>query len=261
MKNITHEHIKTAIDDFLTSQYDNKASPEEKKLEKALQDNNTEAVEQINAKLQQLKDKYKRDTWMEYASSWMSNQLSFGTHISKGVHASSKGDNIIYTPSPTKNNQSYKEVLAGHHSLADPVIDASGNAAALPLAAFLQTTVSSSTDNNAINTTIGELIKNQHPSLKDAFHSDSATSQQINDIFYKLVIAHIDTPSTDEQNKQILFPIEDDYICLVPLYPTSLAHHLYTAIQDIKFSDDNMLAKKIEIKSQKYSNLIPPFMT
>ncbi|WP_230661021.1 type I-F CRISPR-associated protein Csy1 [Psychrobacter sp. I-STPA10] len=262
MKSITHTHIKEAINRFLTSQYDNKASPEEKKLEKAIQDNNTQAIEQINAKLQQLKDKYKRDTWMEYASSWMSNQLSFGTHISKGVHASSKGDNIIYTPSPTTNNQSSKKDFAGHHSLPEPIIDASGNAAALPLAAFLQTTVSSDTSNKSTNTTIhttiGELIKNQHPSLKDVFHSDSATSQQIHDIFYKLVIAHIDTPSTDEQNKQILFPTEDDYICLVPLYPTSLTHHLYTTIQDIKFSDDNMLAKK---NRNKATEIQQPYTT
>lgn len=247
MDTITPIHIKKAISDFLTAQYDNKASPELKNLEKARQDNDLTAIDSIEEKLQKLQDKYERDTWMEYASSWMSKQLSFGTHISKGVHASSKGDNIIFTPSFNLDRYG----LAGHHCLPDPIIDASGNAAALPLAAFLQTPVLE-------DITIGQLIKEQHPSLVGVFHSDCSHSEQINQIFYKLVIAHIEKPTTDEQNKQILFPTSDDYICLVPLYPTSLTHHLYSKIQDIKFSDDNTLAKK---NRNKVSEVQQPYTT
>ena len=247
MDTINSEHIKKAISDFLIAQYDNKASPELKKLEKAVQDNDFTTIDSIEAQLQKLKDKYKRDTWMEYASSWMSNQLSFGTHISKGIHASSKGDNIIYIPKSTSDIQQF----AGHHCLSDPLIDASGNAAALPLAAFLQAPVLE-------DITIGQLIKEQHPSLVGVFHSDSSLSKQINDIFYKLVIAHIETPMTDEQNKQILFPVEAEYVCLVPLYHTSLTHHLYSHIQDIKFSDKNVLAKK---NKNKVTEVQHPYTT
>lgn len=247
MDTITSEHINRAISNFLITQYDNKAGPELRNLEKARQDNDLTAINLIEEKLQKLKDKYERDTWMEYASSWMSQQLSFGTHISKGIHASSKGDNIIYVPTSLTGKQQF----AGHHCLPNPLTDASGNAAALPLAAFLQAPVLE-------DITIGQLIKEQHPSLVGVLHTDSSMAEQINHIFYKLVIAHIETPTTDEQNKQILFPVEDGYVCLVPLYPTSLTHHLYSRIQDIKFSDENTLAKK---NRNKVTEVQQPYTT
>lgn len=233
MENITQAQIKQAINSFLSAQYDKKAMPMLKGLEKALQDNDVEASEKIEAELKKSEEKYAQDTWMAYASGWMSTQLSFGTHISKGVHASSKGDNLIYAPLSDSDDRPF----AGHHSLANPIIDASGNAAALPFAAFVQTIV-------VDNITIGDLIKNQNAALKGAFHSDSKMSDHINSVFYKLVIAHIDTPFIDEYNKQILFPSADSYVCLAPLYPASLTHYIFTYIQTIKFSDENALAKK-----------------
>lgn len=247
MDNITQAQVKQAINGFLTAQFDKKATPLLKILEKASQDNDADASAKITADLKKAKEKYALDTWMEYASAWMSQQLSFGTHISKGIHASSKGDNVIYTPSASAQD-SY---IVGHHSVKNPITDASGNAAALPLAAFIQTQVSEEANENS-NITLGGLIRKQHVALHDAFHSNPETSQQIYDIFYKLVIAHLDTPTTDEMNKQILWPIVDNcqpesdtrYHCLIPLYPTSLTHDLYEKIQDIKFSEVNTLAKK-----------------
>lgn len=247
MKNITQSQIKQAIDSFLSAQFDKKAASLIKILEKATQDNDNDIDAQTKAKedIKKAQDKYALDAWMEYAHAWMSKQLSFGTHISKGVHASSKGDNAIYIPSDSINKQS----IVGHHSIKHPITDASGNAAALPLAAFLQTQVYYE-DNSS--STISELIKAKHPALNGVFHSNTETSEQIQDTFYKLVVAYIETPKTDELNKQILWPLIDDsqsaqerfYHCVIPLYPTALTHHLYEKIQDIKFSDANTLAKK-----------------
>lgn len=233
MDNITQAQVKAAIGNFLNAQFDKKAMPLFKNLQKALQDNDVDVIEKIRADIKKAEEKYVLNTWMEYASSWMSEQLSFGTHISKGVHASSRGDNLIYVPPYTSDHT----LFAGHHSLTNPIIDASGNAAALPFAAFVQTIVLD-------NITIGDLIKTQNSSLKGTFHSDDDKSEHINKVFYKLVIAHIDNPLIDEYNKQILFPIVDSYVCLTPLYPTSLTHYIFTYIQDIKFSDENTLAKK-----------------
>ena len=244
MNNITQTQVKQAIDSFLTALFDKKALALLKSSENAIEDNNLEAQTQAQEGIEKIQEKYALDAWMEYANSWMSEQLSFGTHISKGIHASSKGDNVIYMASASI----HERPIVGHHSIANPLTDASGNAAALPLAAFVQVQVYDEQDNYP---TISELIEAQHPALSGVFHSNPDISKQIQDTFYKLVVAHIDTPTTDELNKQLLWPIAEEdqsqdsaYHCIIPLYPTALTHHLYEKIQDIKFSDANTLAKK-----------------
>ena len=57
--------------------------------------------------------------------------MTFGTHISKGIHLSARGDNVNFV-----FNRQLPNTLIGTHSLTDPVLDASGHAAALPLATF-----------------------------------------------------------------------------------------------------------------------------
>lgn len=245
MNDIAQSQIEQAIDSFLGAQFDKKAAPLLKILEKALLDNDIDAQTKAKEDIKKAQEKYALDAWMNYAHAWMSEQLSFGTHISKGVHASSKGDNVIYIPS----SSTYERPIVGHHSISHPITDASGNAAALPLAAFVQTQIYYG-ENSRI--TMSELIKAEHPALNGVFHSNPVTSKQIYDTFYKLVVAYIETPKTDELNKQILWPLSDGsqsaqeifYHCLIPLYPTALTHHLYEKIQDIKFSDANTLAKK-----------------
>lgn len=245
MNDIAQSQIKQSITSFLTAQFDKKAAPLIRNLEKATQDNDIDAQTRAKEDIKKVQDKYVLDAWMEYAHSWMSKQLSFGTHISKGVHASSKGDNVIYVPSNSIN----KRPIVGHHSISHPCTDASGNAAALPLAAFVQTQVYHGENSSFA---MSELIEAKHSALNGVFHSNAETSEQIQDTFYRLVVAQIDIPTTDELNKQTLWPLINEsnsiqnscYHCVIPLYPTALTHHLYEKIQNIKFSDANTLAKK-----------------
>ncbi len=60
----------------------------------------------------------------------MSKQLSFATHLSKAVHPDSKGNNIAFKA------QNHTLPFVGSHLIDKAIIDASGNAAALPLAAL-----------------------------------------------------------------------------------------------------------------------------
>lgn len=230
MLKLNEQHIKDAIQAFLTAQYDKKTEKEQKQLAKAIEDNDVAKIAELNTVLQLAKEKYAKDTWITHAGDWMSKQLSFGTHISKGIHSSSKGDNLIFD---VKNRHSF----VGHHTLKNPTSDASGNAAALPLSAFLNFPVFD-------NVTIGQLILNKHPSLSGVFHSDPKESERLQAIFYKVVLSQVTNPKTDERNKQILWAIEDNYICLVPLYPVSITNYLYNQIQSMRFSDENMLARK-----------------
>ena len=258
MNNITQVHVKQAINSFLTVQYDKKAVPLLKNLDNAIEDNDLDAQVQVQEAIKKAQEKYALNAWMEYADSWMSEQLSFGTHISKGVHASSKGDNVIYMASPSI----HERPIVGHHSIDNPLTDASGNAAALPLAAFVQILIHDA-QNDSI--TMSELIEAQHPAVSGVFHSNPEVSKKIQNTFYKLVVAHIDTPTTDELNKQLLWPIAEEdqsqdsaYHCVIPLYPTALTHHLYEKIQDIKFSDANTLSRK---NRGKVNELQTPYRT
>ena len=230
MTDITNAQVRQAIDDFLAFQFQRKAEKELKALAKATEDNDTAKIAELNEILQPIKDKYAKDTWITYAGDWMSKQLSFGTHISKGIHSSSKGDNLIFDVK--KQND-----FVGHHTLNSPVVDASGNAAALPLSAFLNFSVID-------DISIGELVLKKHPSLTGVFHSDAIESDRLQSNFYQVVLSQVDKPKTDERNKQILWAVENDYICLVPLYPVSLTNHIYTQIQTMRFSDENTLARK-----------------
>lgn len=240
---ITQQQIKDAIQAFLMAQYDKKTEKEQKQLAKAIENNDVAKIDELNAALKPIKEKYAKDTWITYAGDWMSKQLSFGTHISKGIHSSSKGDNLIFD---VKHNHNF----VGHHTLRNPTIDASGNAAALPLSAFLNFPV-------VDDITIGQLVLEKHAALKDALHSNPKESERLQAIFYQVVLSRVEKPKTDERNKQILWAVEDDYICLVPLYPVSMTNYLYTQIQTMRFSAENTLARKNRNKANEIQKSYP----
>ncbi len=243
MTDITNAQVRQAIDDFLAFQFQRKAEKELKALAKATEDNDTAKIAELNEILQPIKDKYAKDTWITYAGDWMSKQLSFGTHISKGIHSSSKGDNLIFDVK--KQND-----FVGHHTLNSPVVDASGNAAALPLSAFLNFSVID-------DISIGELVLKKHPSVTGVFHSDAIESDRLQSNFYQVVLSQVGKPKTDERNKQILWATEDDYICLVPLYPVSVTNHLYNQVQTLRFSDKHTLARKNRSKVNEIQKSYP----
>lgn len=241
---IDRQTIEQAILNFLTAQYNKKTEKEQKQLDKAIADNDVEKVAQLQAVLKTEQEKYQKDIRLTYMADWMSKQLSFGTHISKGIHSSSKGDNLIF-------DVKHQIEFAGHHNLDQAVVDASGNAAALPLAAFLNYIVVG-------DVTVGQMIAQKHSALKGVFHSDEKESDRIQTIFYQLVLSQIDQPRTDERNKQILWAkCNEDYVCLVPLYPISVAHYVYKTIQEMRFSEQNVQARKNRGKANALQQAYP----
>ena len=98
MIDITPELASSAVKAFLISQYNKKTETEQKQLAKAVESNDLISISTLNEKLTIAKDKYQLDNWMDNAANKMAKQISFGTHISKGIHSSSKGDNINFEP-------------------------------------------------------------------------------------------------------------------------------------------------------------------
>jgi CRISPR-associated protein Csy1 len=238
MIDISNEQVRKAINGFLSEQYDKKTEKEQKQLIKAEEDSAHEKIAELNKVLLKTKQKYQLDTWMKDAANRMSKQLYFGTHISKGVHPDAKGDNVNYL---TEETTPY----IGTNTVNSKLIDANGNAAALPLAALFDYAIDDSK-----NTKIRDLIRIEHESLEGCFSSNQDRSKQYQQSFFNALNSNLDTPKTHERNKQMLWPIGQDssYLNIIPLYPSVLTHEFYLQINQLRYSDTNKAARDNRFK-------------
>lgn len=184
----------------------------------------------------------------------MATQLNFGTHISKGVHPNAKGDNVNFRSQPQHD-------FMGTHSLISGLMDANGNAAALPLAGLFDWTITrdgvtdgASADHKSPKLTVRDLLLTNHPALSGSFAEEQTLSDVYQQVFVSTLTRQIDNPSTHERNKQLLWPLEcsedsitatttADYHTIIPLYPSVLTHELFRHINHLKFSEENKLAR------------------
>lgn len=235
MNDIPPELASDAVKAALTSLYDKKTEAQQKQLAKAVESKEHEKAAELKETLAGFKEKYELDTWMERAANKMANEISFGTHISKGIHSSSKGDNINFN-----SKASLPSNILGHQSLLSHKIDASGNAAALPLFSFFDFDVND-------DKKIMDYIIEDSSSFKYCLSKDKKLSECYFQIFRELLIGEISEPCSSEYNKQTLWPIDEEmnsYVCIIPLYPSSLTNFVYEKVQQIKYSDEVKTAKK-----------------
>ncbi len=238
MNEISQQQVKQAIDEFLSQQLAKKLEPAEKSRDRVDPVKDPEQYAAQEELIEKLKAKYELDSWMQDAAERMALQLHFGTHISKGVHPDSKGDNVNFL-----SNDVLPDGIIGTQNINDIPLDANGNAAALPLAAFFDTWV-----DEEKGVKIRHLIQEQNPVLKGQFSDSEELSEKYNAAFKSALDGVITTPATYERNKQLIWPLEqsienDHYINLVPLYPSSLTHHIFNAINQVRYSDENKQAR------------------
>ena len=229
----TKATVVKAIQQFLVEQNLKKSGADRKKLENA---SLSEKEAQLK-KIAEYDEKYRFDVWVPNAALVLAKQLYFGTHISRGIHSSSKGDNVNFQSAPTLPPE-----LVGSQLIPKLELDANGNAAALPLAAFFNIIVDAEK-----GVTLKELLLNDDPRLEGCFANDPELSNQYKVCFQNALKGDLTKPSSDERNKQILWvnhpdPQEDNYTCLVPLYPSSLTNHFYYKINKLRYSDTNKQA-------------------
>ena len=230
--------MRKSIDSFLKAQFDKKTSPQQKKLTKVEEGEDFETAEELKEVLAEIKKKYELDNWMDYAANRMASGLKFGTHIAKGVHPDSKGDNITFQPT-----QGLGEGLVASQNIENQAIDANGNAASLPLAAFFEWAVDEEREIK-----IRHLIVENHPNIEGVFSTNPELSSQYQRRFSATLSNAIDIPISDERNKQLLWPKNDraddnQYICIVPLYPSTLTHDMFNRINQARYSDENKIAR------------------
>jgi CRISPR-associated protein Csy1 len=245
MNNIPPELASGAVKAFLISQYDKKTDTEQKQLAKAVESSDHEKVSELKETLADAKEKYSVVSWIPDAATRMAKQLNFGTHISKGVHPDAKGDNVSFE---VVNNLS--ETIVGTHSIESSYIDANGNAAALPLAAFFDFEVDESTK-------IRDLILADNTDFIASLTSNQTLANTYQQTFKDALQNIITEPVTHERNKQTLWVTNAyketdiaqlDYINLIPLYPSVLTHEVYQRINHLKFSEDNKAARDNRFK-------------
>ena len=238
MKGIDRAMVRQAINGFLAELLNKKLEPEQKELEKAEVANDEEKITAIRDKIEKIQQKYRFDNWLDNAANRMAPQLKFGTHISKGVHPDSKGDNINFTGATN-----LLDGFVGSQTLTALNLDASGNAAALPLFAFFNINIPVDEPREI---RLRDLIQADHPELSGIFASDPVKSDEYQALFKKALSNPLTSPATCECNKQLLWPTDevvDNYTCLVPLFPSALTHALYNRIKEALYSAENKLAR------------------
>lgn len=231
---------KTAVKRFLHSQFLKKSEKERKQLEKA--QDNLEKIAELNEKINEIKKKYEINSWLDTAANKFAKQLNFGTHISKGIHPDAKGDNVNF-----KSTNNLPNHIIGSHSIKSDLVDANGNAAALPLAAFFDFAI------NINGTTIGELIVTDNKDFIASLSDNKELAFDYHKKFKDALQSKITHPETHERNKQILWPTnsynandvdENNYINIIPLYPSVLTHEFYQKIKDMRYSEENKEARE-----------------
>lgn len=238
MEIITQKEVIETIQNFFNERMN--LDKEYKTLEKLKEGDDSEKIETQLDKISKIKEKYDFKSWFADNALRFSEQLKFGTHLSKGIHPDSRGDNINFNAvEKVFLNKSY----LGSQALRALQIDAGGNAAALPLFGLLESEVKG-------GASLFTLLQENHPALKGAFADDATLSDHYQNAFQSALNNVFKAPSTSERNKQILWAIDgfhsnggDNYQNIIPLYPISLACILYQKVQ-ARFSDENRERQK-----------------
>ena len=231
MSDINQKLASGAIKAFLASQYEKKTETEQKQLVKAVESNDHEKVTELKETLAEAKDKYSVANWIPDAATRMAKQLKFGTHISKGVHPMSRGDNISFD-----KTDDLSVTLIGTHSIESNYIDANSSAAALPLAAFFDFEIDDTTK-------IRDLILVDNTDFVASLAGDQSLAKTYQQNFKAALQNVITEPVTDERNKQLLW-VTNAY----QGEDIDELNYINQRINQLKFSDENKAARDNRFK-------------
>ncbi len=240
-----NESVKTAISRFLSQQIDAKTEKISKQLISAQKNGDDKEATKLQTEIQEIKQKFNQDTWLNLAANTMAKQLKFGTHISKGVHPFAKGDNVNFVP-----RQPLVQTLIGTHSIDKPALDANGNAAALPLASFFDFDV---TDGVKVR----DLILSDNADFIASLSCDKDVANFYHAKFKQALENKLINPATEERNKQLLWALNDttvdcvhalEYVNIIPLHPSALSYEIYQKINRLRYSDENKKALENRFK-------------
>ncbi|PXW46173.1 CRISPR-associated Csy1 family protein [Erwinia sp. AG740] len=181
----------------------------------------------------EIEQAYEVRTWLTDAAS-RAGQISLVTHALKFTHSDAKGSSVFSTEPATATD------VLSTASLAQPAIDAVGNAAALDVAKLLQT-------EHQGDSLVAALQRGDHRALKALAENPEQLTQWLAGFGQVLSDKQ---PSSHKLAKQIYFPVGDgEYHLLSPLYSSSLSQALDQRLNAVRFGEQ---AKAIrEARRQK----------
>lgn len=182
------------------------------------------AAEELDlaGKRRETEQKHEVRAWLTDAAS-RAGQISLVTHALKFTHSDAKGSSLFSAETVADAK------TLSTATLAQPAIDAVGNAAALDVAKLLQT----EHDGDSL---VAALQRGDHSALEALAESPEQLTQWL--AGFQQVFTDRQ-PSSHKLAKQIYFPLKNgEYHLLSPLYSSSLAQALYQRINAVRFGDE-----------------------
>lgn len=196
-------------------------------------------------KRQELLQQFQPATWLDDAAR-RASQIQAVTHSLKPIHPDAKGTNLYCPPAALA-----AVPVVGSHCLGDDFAgDVVGNAAALDVYKFLKL--------KHEGQTLLALAAAGDADLAHALSGDPAQAQAWMAAFASLTAPRGQLAS-HTLAKQLYWPVGTDahadasYHLLAPLYASSLAHKVFEALQDDRFSDEAKAAREAR-KAGLYSD-------
>lgn len=203
--------------------------------------------ERLQAKLDKLKeddDSTRHELHAQHASAvWLEDaarrvqQIQAVTHSLKPIHPDARGTNVYVVPT-----QLQQLAELGSHALGSNFVgDVVGNAAALDVYKFLKLQVG---EQSLLSALLAE-----DAAAMQALHDDPVQAKVLRDAFVSLTETRAGGPSSHSRAKQVYWlagaDASDDtqFELLAPLYATSLAHAVYSEIQEHRFGETNKAAR------------------
>ena len=218
--------IRTVINQFLQDRL-------QPKLDKLKEDD--------EEKRRKLQEDHRPENWIADAAR-RTRKIQQVTHAIKYSHPDAKGTNIFSLGNPSAGN-----TMIGTHTLQasiEPDTAFYGGAADMPAFEFLSLQVNGKS--------IIERAAMGDPALINALPGDPKQKGLWIEAFAGLT-APKSQLSSHKLAKQIYWPItDDDYHLLAPLFPSSLAHHLWQLLREDRFSEAAKAAREAYRENQPH---------
>lgn len=171
------------------------------------------------------------EPWLDDAAR-RAGQLQLATHTLKPLHPDARGTQIYQREAPPD------DASIGTHSLRRDQVaaDVVGNAAALDVFKLLKVTDASG------ETLLAKLLRDDPEAAAALGDGDSGQRRAA---ALKQIASAPESPASHTHGKQLYFPLADgSYHLLAPLFPTSLMHHVHQHLQQTRFGDATVAARK-----------------
>ncbi|ROH87790.1 type I-F CRISPR-associated protein Csy1 [Stagnimonas aquatica] len=189
--------------------------------------------------------KYEYGVWLADAARRVL-QIQAVTHVLKATHPDARGSSLHAPPSAL----SVRTEIGTHSLGAEFVDDIVGNAAALDVFKFLKLEVD--------GRRLLDWMQDGDADLLAALHEDETVAVGWVNAFKGLVRSDVQA-SSHQAAKQLYWLVGDDpaddahYQLLQPLFSSSLAHAVHARIQDARFSEASVAARKARREKQPHA--------